>query len=75
MNLEGQGHSETIQMARNMAQMELIETSKKDPLVWINDYAKDFDKIVSSNPDILARLAESTTHIETLEEVRKKLYH
>ncbi len=67
--------NEALQMARNMSQMELANELGQDPISWINTYAEDFGKIISSNPSILDRLSEEGTHSEALDEVRKELYH
>lgn len=69
------GHSEALQLARNQAQVELAEASGQDLIKWVDKYSKSFDMIVTSNPEILDRLAENGTHNEALEEVKKEIYH
>ena len=69
------GHTEALQRARNMAQMELARESGQDLIAWIGEHANDFGILVSENPAILERLAEQATHNEALEEVKKEIYH
>lgn len=69
------GHTEALQRARNMAQMELAKESGQDLITWIGEYANDFGMLVQEKPEILERLAEETTHHEALEEVKKEIYH
>lgn len=69
------GHTEALQRARNMAQMELAKESGQDIITWIGEHANDFGELVAEHPDILERLAEESTHHEALEEVKKEIYH
>lgn len=69
------GHTEALQLARNMAQIELAQDSGQDLIAWIGEHANDFGMLVSENPEILERLAEEATHHEALEEVKKEIYH
>lgn len=69
------GHTEALQRARNMAQMELAKESGQDLITWIGEHANDFGELVAENPAILERLAQETTHHEALEAVKKEIYH
>ncbi len=69
------GHTEALQRARNMAQMELAKESGQDLITWIGEYANDFSMLVAENPAILERLAHDETHDEAIEEVKKEIYH
>lgn len=69
------GHTEALQRARNMAQMELAQESGQDLITWIGEHANDFGALVFEKPEILERLAEEATHHEALEEVKKEIYH
>jgi len=73
--MDEQWHSESLQQARNMTQIELAEESGQDLVTWIGEHANDFGKLVSENPSILERLAANETHNEALEEVKKEIYH
>ena len=69
------GHTEALQRARNMAQMELAQESGQDLITWIGEHANDFGMLVLEKPEILERLAGEATHHEALEEVKKEIYH
>jgi hypothetical protein len=71
----GGGHTEALQQARNMAQMELAKESGQDLITWIGEYANNFSMLVQEKPEILERLAKEDTHHEALEEVKKEIYH
>ena len=69
------GHTEVLQRARNMAQMELAKESGQDLITWIGEHANDFGTLVAEKPALLERLAQDDTHAEALEEVKKEIYH
>jgi hypothetical protein len=69
------GHTEALQQARNMAQMELAKESGQDLITWIGEHANDFGELVVENPAILERLAQEATNHDALEEVKKEIYH
>lgn len=69
------GHTEALQRARNMAQMELAKESGQDLITWVGEHANDFGELVAENPALLERLAQDNTHAEALEEVKKEIYH
>lgn len=62
----------------NGAQTELIQAFGGDDRagIWIDAYARRFRELMDdSELHLEDRLADSETHMEALEELKKKLYH
>jgi hypothetical protein len=61
----------------NKAQIELMMAFGEDKSgVWIDAYSRRFRELIDEQgSDLFDRLADSETHADAIEEVKRKLYH
>lgn len=61
----------------NKAQMELMMAFGEEKTgVWIDAYSRRFRELIDEEgSDLFDRLADSETHNEAIEEIKRKLYH
>ncbi|KKT82233.1 MAG: hypothetical protein A2V96_01430 [Candidatus Yonathbacteria bacterium RBG_16_43_6] len=61
----------------NKAQIELMMAFGEDKSgVWIDAYSRRFRELIDEEGSVLFnRLADSETHNDAIEEVKRKLYH